>query len=98
MSENTIYALSTVFGKSGVAVIRISGPQALEAVKQMTSIDINKIQPRYAYFSALHGVNNNQTLDNSLVLYFKAPHSFTGEDIVEGQTHGSKAGIASVMD
>lgn len=98
MSENTIYALSTVFGKSGVAVIRISGPQALDAVKLMTNINIDKIQPRYAYFSALHDINNTQNLDNSLVLYFKAPFSFTGEDIVEFQTHGSKAVIASVMD
>lgn len=98
MSENTIYALSTVFGKSGVAVIRISGPLALNAVKQMTDINIETIQPRYAYFSSLKDINNSLTLDKSLVLYFKAPNSFTGEDIVEFQTHGSKAVIAAVMD
>lgn len=98
MSEKTIYALSTVYGKSGVAVIRISGPQALDAVKTMTNIKVETIRPRYAYFSSLHDINKTQTLDQSLVLYFKAPNSFTGEDIVEIQTHGSKAVIASVMD
>lgn len=98
MFEKTIFALSTVYGKSGVAVIRISGPQALDAIKAMTDIDINAIRPRYAYFTTLHDKNELHSIDHSLVLYFKAPNSFTGEDIVEFQTHGSKAVIASVMD
>lgn len=98
MSEKTIYALSTVYGKSGVAVIRISGSQALDAVKAMTDLDINTIRPRYAYFTTLRDKNELHSIDHSLVLYFKAPNSFTGEDIVEFQTHGSKAVIASVME
>lgn len=98
MSEKTIYALSTVYGKSGVAVIRISGSQALDAIKAMTDIDINIIRPRYAYFTTLRDKDELQSIDHSLVLYFKAPNSFTGEDIVEFQTHGSKAVIASVME
>lgn len=98
MFEKTIFALSTVYGKSGVAVIRISGPQALDAIKAMTDIDINAIRPRYAYFTTLRDKNELHSIDHSLVLYFKAPNSFTGEDIVEFQTHGSKAVIASVMD
>ena len=51
MDDKTIYALSTVYGKSGVAVIRISGQKALDAVKRMTMIDTAKIKPRYAYFT-----------------------------------------------
>lgn len=98
MFEKTIFALSTVYGKSGVAVIRISGPQALDAIKAMTDIDINAIRPRYVYFTTLRDKNELHSIDHSLVLYFKAPNSFTGEDIVEFQTHGSKAVIASVMD
>ncbi len=97
MINQTIYALSSVYGKSGVAVIRISGQNALQAVRVMTSIDITKIKPRYAYFS---DIKNQQgtLLDKSLVIYFKSPYSFTGEDIVEMQIHGAKAVISSVLE
>lgn len=98
MDNQTIYALSTVFGKSGVAVIRISGDKALEAVKAMTNLDVEKIKPRYAYFASLHHAKDKRELDKALLLYFKAPNSFSGEDIVEFQTHGSRAVIASIMD
>lgn len=98
MTAETIYALSTVYGKSGVAVIRISGPSALQAVTRMTDIDVSGIKPRYAYFSKISDIDSRETLDQSLVLYFKGPYSFTGEDIVEFQTHGSKAVINSLME
>ena len=49
MDQKTIYALSTVYGKSGVAVVRVSGQQALKAVELMTDLDIGRIKPRYAY-------------------------------------------------
>lgn len=96
MDKQTIYALSTVYGKSGVAVIRISGNNALAALKKMTSLDITKIKPRYAYFVRLKN-NEGNTLDKCLILYFRAPNSFTGEDIVEIQTHGSRAVISGVL-
>lgn len=96
MDNQTIYALSTVYGKSGVAVIRISGNNALAALKKMTSLDTTIIKPRYAYFVSLKN-NEGNTLDKCLILYFKAPNSFTGEDIVEIQTHGSKAVISGVL-
>lgn len=98
MTAETIYALSTVYGKSGVAVIRISGPSALQAITRMTDIDVSGIKPRYAYFSKISDIDSRETLDQSLVLYFKGPYSFTGEDIVEFQTHGSKAVINSLME
>ncbi len=89
----TIYALSTAYGKSGVAIIRISGQDAKKALELTT---IKNAKPRYAYFSPI--IDNNETLDNALVLYFNAPHSFTGEDIVEFHLHGSKAVISSVLE
>lgn len=97
MDNQTIYALSTVFGKSGVAVFRISGISASQAIEKLTSLKMDKVQPRYAYFSALHDLGG-QALDKALILYFKAPHSFTGEDIVEIHSHGSKAVVASLLD
>jgi tRNA modification GTPase len=97
MDNQTIYALSTVYGKSGVAVIRISGDRAFDVIAKMTDIDVSAVQPRYAYFTNIKNPSG-QLLDKSLVICFKAPHSFTGEDIVELQIHGAKAVISSVLD
>lgn len=93
----TIYALSTVYGKSGVAVIRISGTEVLNTISQMTSIDTKTIKPRHAYFTSIKKKNSEDILDKAVVLYFKAPHSFTGEDTAEIQCHGSKAVLNSIL-
>ena len=98
MDNKTIYALSTVLGKSGVAVIRISGSKALDVVRQMTKLDTSKLKARYAYFLDLKSLSGVDTLDKCLLLYFKGPNSFTGEDIIELHTHGSRAVISSVLN
>ena len=98
MNPSTIYALSTVYGKSGVAVIRVSGAEALRVVAALTRLDIGKIEPRYAYFQTLRRPQTDESLDQALILYFKAPHSFTGEDVVEIQSHGSRAVIKSLLE
>ena len=96
--KNTIYALSTVFGKSGVTVIRISGSDVLSIISKITSINVNNIKARYAYFTDIINPTTKEILDKSLVMYFKGPHSFTGEDILEIQCHGSKAVLNSVLN
>lgn len=98
MDNKTIYALSTVYGRSGVAVIRISGNGAIDVIKKMTDLNVNTIKPRYAYFVDLKSIKTKDILDKCLILYFRAPCSFTGEDIVELQVHGSKAVISLVLD
>ena len=98
MSASTIYALSTVFGKSGVAVIRISGPKVLDILSALADIDVNNIKSRHAYFTAIRKKGKGNMLDKALVLYFKAPQSFTGEDVVEIQCHGSKAVLNSILN
>ena len=97
MDNKTIYALSTVYGKSGVAIVRISGDKALQAVSKMTDIDKETIKARYTYFTNIKDLSGN-LLDKSLVLYFRSPHSFTGEDVIEFHIHGSKAVISSVLE
>lgn len=96
MSDSTIFALSTVFGKSGVAVIRISGSEVLHVIQEMTMINTAEIKPRFAYFTTIK-TRKGVVLDKAVVLYFKAPHSFTGEDVAEIQCHGSKAVLNSVL-
>ena len=98
MDNKTIYALSTVYGKSGVAVIRISGTDALQTILKMTNLNTLYLKPRYAYFTKIFDSVSHQPIDNSLLLYFKAPHSFTGEDTVEIQCHGSKAVLSAILN
>lgn len=98
MDNKTIYALSTVFGKSGVALVRISGANAFAVFEKMTALPAENITPRKMYFTQIFDSVSHETLDNCLVVGFKAPHSFTGEDSVEINCHGSKAVIRSILD
>ena len=90
---DTIYALSSGHGIGGVAVIRISGKNAIKALQKLAGLQAPK--NRYAHYVCLK--NGNRILDHSLALYFKAPNSFTGEDVVELQIHGGRAVLNSVM-
>ena len=97
MDNKTIYALSTVFGKSGVAVIRVSGAKAFDVISQMTDLDVSKIVSRKLYLTKFYNPVSRETLDNSLLVAFKSPASFTGENTVEINCHGSKAVIKSFL-
>jgi len=89
----TIYALATAPGKAGVAVIRISGPEA-DRIATALAGDLPGVgAARLRNFRDRRGVS----LDSGLVLRFAAPNSFTGEDVVELQTHGSPASIRAVL-
>ncbi len=91
----TIFGLSSGMGMAGVAVIRLSGP----ASKKVLSSLIGKIpKPRQAVLSKIVDPDEKQIIDEGLVLWFPGPHSFTGEDIVEFQIHGSHAVIAKLLD
>lgn len=81
---DTITAVATAPGRGGVGVIRISGPNALIIGETITG---SKLTPRYAHYLPFKNAKGN-TLDQGIALYFKAPHSFTGEDVVELQGHG----------
>ena len=66
MNNKTIYALSTVYGRSGVAVIRISGNDAKEVIKKMTSLNIKEIKSRYAYFVDLKDIKKQEIIDKRI--------------------------------
>ena len=91
--KDTIYALSTPTGKSAIAVIRISGDKSLDILKKISSIKKiipNKIKLTFLKFE-------KQIIDQILVVYFKKPHSFTGEEMVEINCHGSIAIITKIF-
>ena len=97
MDNKTIYALSTVMGKSGVALIRVSGKNAFDIIEQMTELETEKITPRKMYYTEIFDAITHEILDNVLIVCFKAPNSFTGENTVEINCHGSKAVIKSLI-
>jgi tRNA modification GTPase len=93
MYNDTIVAIATANGIGSISILRISGPKALEIAKKITKKD--DFQPRLATLSTLYNTNN-ELIDEALVLYFKAPFSFTGEDIIELQCHGGIA-ISNIL-
>lgn len=87
--DDTIVALATAAGRSGVAVIRLSGKEANRALQ---ALGVRRLpEPRKAKLSALLHPVSGELLDYGIVLRFPAPHSFTGEEVVELQVHGSMA-------
>jgi tRNA modification GTPase len=90
--KDTIYALSTPTGRSAIAVIRISGDQSLNTLKKISSI--KKIIPNKTKLTLLKF--EKQIIDQVLVVFFKKPHSFTGEEMVEINCHGSIAIITKI--
>lgn len=83
--SSTIAAIATPIGRGGVGIIRLSGPKAYAIACQLTGK--HEFTPRLASFCRFYDEHKN-VLDEGLVLYFKAPHSFTGEDVIELQGHG----------
>lgn len=95
MNNDTIFALSSGHGKSGVAVIRISG----DNLSDFTERIIGKfgIQPRHAYFVNLLD-DAGEIIDQCIITYFAAPQSFTGTDVIEIASHGAPAVINKIFE
>ena len=87
----TIYALSTGPGISGLAVIRVSGPETYKVIKLLTQK--NKFEPRVATLSKINKINTSMLIDEGIIIWFPGPESYTGEDMAEFHVHGSKAVI-----
>ena len=83
---DTIAAIATPPGRGGVGIVRVSGPGAHAIARTLVRRD-GEILPRTAVFCAFLAEDGGE-LDQGLMLAFKAPHSFTGEDVVEFQGHG----------
>lgn len=91
----TIYALASGRGQAGVAVIRVSGPAAQDSLKAF--YPDHKITPRMATLCHLRDNVSRETLDHALVLLFIAPHSYTGENVVEYHLHGGVAVVDGLL-
>ena len=92
IGNDTICALATPHGMGAIAIVRVSGPKAIDIVSSLfqqngKSLEMSQIDSHKAYHG--HLINNNELLDEVVVTFFKAPHSFTGEDTAEISVHGS---------
>jgi tRNA modification GTPase len=83
--NDTIVAISTPPGQGGVGIIRISGNLSKKIAQKITKKEAKNREAIYTKFY----YKNNEILDEGLLLYFKNPHSFTGDDVIEFQIHGS---------
>lgn len=90
---DTIFALASGSWRAGVAVIRVSGAQAANTFKHLTGQALPS--PRVATLATLS--DGGRAIDRALVLYFQAPASFTGEDVVEYHVHGGRAVINALL-
>lgn len=92
LDKSTICAVSTAPGVGGIAVIRVSGPEALPIALRLFRCGgetpvAESVKPRYAYYGEV--IAGDELVDEVVLTYFRAPHSFTGEDTVEISCHGS---------
>ena len=92
----TIYALSSGPGVSGVAIIRISGPEASKVIKSLTGKEIP--HPRVATLRKINNINTSELIDEGIIIWFPGPESYTGEDMAEIHVHGGKAVVISVQN
>jgi len=92
----TIYALSTGPGVSGVAIIRISGPEVSKVIEKLTG---KKTPPaRIATLRKINNTNTSELIDEGIIIWFPGPESYTGEDMAELHVHGGKAVVLAVQE
>ncbi len=88
LDDNTIVAIATANGVGSISIVRVSGKDALSIALKLSKK--KELKPRVATLGTIYNTND-EIIDEALLIYFKNPHSFTGEDIVEFQCHGGVA-------
>lgn len=97
----TIIALATPPGRSGIGVLRLSGPQATQyatALINRSSVSRFTFTPHFAQVLKLYNPEENDFLDHAIVTYFKSPKSFTGEDVIEISCHGAPIVLDQIIE
>lgn len=96
IKEKTICAQATAPGDAGIAIIRISGQDALKILKTVFRKKTDEFEPRHMYLGDV--VSKREAFDRALAVYFAAPHSYTGEDVCEIHTHGGAMAARLTID
>jgi len=96
--KNTIVALATPLGRSGIGVIRLSGENSLGIARKLVRDESFSPKPRFATLQKIFDLETAEVLDETLITYFQTPQSFTGEDVVEISCHGSPVILRQIID
>jgi tRNA modification GTPase len=92
-TDDTIVAIATPPGRGGIGVVRLSGPSAQTIARALITHD-GPLEPRYA---TLTRVRADDLVDRAVVTFFSAPHSYTGDDVVEVSAHGSPVVLGAIV-
>ncbi|MBK6750102.1 MAG: tRNA uridine-5-carboxymethylaminomethyl(34) synthesis GTPase MnmE [Acidobacteria bacterium] len=95
---DTIVAIATPTGRGGIGVIRLSGGGSIGIAQKLVGDDEFGPSPRTTHLKQLHEPSTRDVIDEAIITYFQAPHSFTGEDVVEISCHGSPVLLRQVVD
>ncbi|GIW21571.1 MAG: tRNA modification GTPase MnmE [Candidatus Sericytochromatia bacterium] len=94
--DDTIVAISTPPGIGGIGIVRMSGSKSLEIARKFFNFKKKEIESHRAYFGKI--IDNNIIIDSALLIYFKKPKSFTGEDTIEIHCHGNNYILNKVLE
>src|SRR5690606_6614100 len=89
-----IVAIATAPGRGGIGVVRVSGPDLSTLARRLFNRELTPRHAHYLPFTA----ENGEHLDEGIALYFRAPQSYTGEDVLELQGHGGPAVLRRILD
>lgn len=97
---DTITAISTAPGEGGIGIVRVSGPQSETVMRKLMVGCPEEIEPRHAYFGKVVRDSSDaksEVIDEAVFIYMQAPASYTGEDMLEIQGHGSNVSLRSIL-
>jgi tRNA modification GTPase len=100
MLSDTIAAVSTALGEGGIAIIRVSGPQAISQVAPLfrSRVPLTEAESHTVHYGHIVSPDNGEKMEEVLVTVMKGPRSFTTEDVVEISAHGGVISVRRVMD
>src|SRR6185503_14477732 len=94
---DTIVAIATSVGRSAIGVVRLSGPDSIQILRALVHDSSFAPEPRKLYLKEIVK-ESGETIDSALLSYFEAPHSFSGEDMVEISCHGSPVVLRQLLN
>ena len=98
--SDTITAISTAPGEAGIGIVRTSGPASLDIMKKLMAKFPSEVEPRHAYLSRVvydSADKGSDVIDQAIFIYMKAPNTYTGEDVLEIQAHGSNVALRCIL-
>lgn len=98
--SDTITAISTAPGEAGIGIVRTSGPASLDIMKRLMAKFPSEVKPRHAYLSRVvydSADKGSDVIDQAIFIYMKAPNTYTGEDVLEIQAHGSNVALRCIL-